>query len=102
MTLPLLLALHLGYGVVMAHAVERRVRAEGAVLGVPLVFAMLPVACVSVPLGAVLLRWAGGWFLHGAFLGEAGIAYERFHLGLMLVTGPWWHSAPRVPSCCPL
>lgn len=87
MTLPLLLALHLAYGVLMAFAMERRMRAEGEVLGVPLLWTLLPVVAVSTPLGAVLLRWAGGWFLHGQLLGEGSITYERFHLGLMVGVG---------------
>src|SRR5690606_22770851 len=87
MTLPLLLALHLVYGVAMAFAMERRMRSEGEVLGLPLVLAMMPVAAVSTPLSAVLARWSSGWFFHGLFLGEASFGYERFHLGLMMGIG---------------
>lgn len=87
MTLPLLLAVHLVYGVAMAFAMERRMRSEGEVLGLPLVLAMTPVAVVSTPLSAVLARWSSGWFFHGLFLGEASFSYERFHLGLMMAIG---------------
>lgn len=87
MTLPLLLALHLVYGVAMAFAMERRMRSEGEVLGLPLVLAMAPVAIVSTPLSAVLARWAAGWFFHGVFLGEGSVPYERFHLGIMMGIG---------------
>lgn len=87
MTLPLLLALHLVYGVAMAFAMERRMRSEGEVLGLPLVLAMTPVAVVSTPLSAVLARWSAGWFFHGLFLGEASVPYERFHLGIMMGIG---------------
>lgn len=87
MTLPLLLALHLVYGVAMAFAMERRMRSEGEVLGLPLVLAMTPVAVVSTPLSAVLARWSAGWFFHGFFLGEGSVSYERFHLGIMMGIG---------------
>lgn len=87
MTFPLLLALHLVYGVAMAFAMERRMRSEGEVLGLPLVLAMAPVAVLSTPLSAVLARWSAGWFFHGVFLGEASVAYERFHLGIMMGIG---------------
>ncbi len=87
MTLPFLLALHLVYGVAMAFVMERRMRSEGEVLGLPLVFAMTPVAFVSTPMSAVLARWSSGWFFHGLFLGDASLAYERFHLGIMMGIG---------------
>lgn len=87
MTLPLYVCAHVFYGVFMAHAMERRLRSEGEILGLPLLCTLAPVASISTPLGAVLLRWAGGWFLHGAFLGEGSIPYERFHLGLMVGVG---------------
>ncbi len=85
MTLPLFLAAHVIYGVVMAHVLIRRMRAEGEVIGVPLVVTVTPIGLVTAPLGAVLLRYAGGWFLHGWFIGDGNIAYERFQLGLMLL-----------------
>lgn len=87
MTLPLLLAVHIVYGVAMAFAMERRMRSEGEILGLPLVLAMTPVALVSTPLSAVLARWSSGWFFHGLFFGEASLTYERFHLGLMVGIG---------------
>jgi hypothetical protein len=87
MTLPIFLAVHLAYGTLMAFAMERRMRSEGEVLGLPLVFALVPVAFVSAPLSAVLVRYAGGYFLHGAFVGSGSIEYERFQLGLLLAVG---------------
>lgn len=87
MTLPIYLAAHLVYGVLMGGILLRRMRAEGEVVGVPLVITLVPVGLVTAPLGAVLLRYAGGWFLHGYMLGDGSIAYERFHLGLMIAVG---------------
>lgn len=87
MTLPVFLAAHLVYGVLMATLLLRRMRAEGEVVGVPLVVTLAPVCCLTAPLGAVLLRYAGGWFLHGMFVGDGNIPYERFHLGLMVAVG---------------
>lgn len=87
MTLPLYLAVHLVYGAVMGRELLRRMRAEGEVLGVPLLVTLAPVCVASAPLGAVLVRYTGAWFLHGAFLGDEGIAYERFQLGLMVAIG---------------
>lgn len=71
----------------MAYAMEKRMRSDGTVLAFPLLWTLLPVALVSTPLGAVLSRWAGGWFFHGAFMGDNAIAYERYHLGLMMGVG---------------
>lgn len=71
----------------MAYAMEKRMRHDGTVLALPLVWTLVPVALVSTPLGAVLARWAGGWFFHGAFLGDNAIPYERYHLGLMMGAG---------------
>lgn len=87
MTLPIFLAVHLAYGAAMASVMMRRMRAEGEVLGVPLLFTLAPVGMLTAPLGAVLLRYAGGWFVHGAVTGDGSIAYERFHLGLMIGSG---------------
>ena len=87
MTLPLFLAVHLAYGVAMAFALFRRMHCEGEVLGVPLLWTLVPVGTVSFPTGAILLRYAGGWFLHGAFIGDGSVSYERFHLGLMFLVG---------------
>lgn len=87
MTFPIFCAIHLLYGVAMAFAVFRRMRSEGDVLGVPLLFTLLPVGAVSAPAAAVLLRFAGGWFLHGALHEDRAILYERFHLGLMFAVG---------------
>lgn len=87
MTLPLFLALHLAYGTLMGLVLFPRMRAEGEVLGPPLLLMLLPVAVVTAPVGAVLLRYSGGWFLHGAFIGEGNILYERFHFGLLLLVG---------------
>jgi hypothetical protein len=61
MTLPIYLAAHLIYGVLMGGILLRRMRAEGEVVG--------------------------GWFLHGLMLGDSSIPYERFHLGLMVAVG---------------
>jgi hypothetical protein len=82
MTLPLFLALHLVYGHLVALALLPRLEAEQEVLGGPLVTAAAPVMLLTAPIGCVLLRYAGGWFLHGAMLHHW--AYERFHLGLSL------------------
>jgi hypothetical protein len=87
MTLPLFLAAHLVYGAIMGRVLLKRMRAEDEVLGVPLLVTLVPVCVGTAPLGAVLLRYAGGWFLHGALLGDGNIAYERFHFGLMIATG---------------
>jgi hypothetical protein len=87
MTLPIFLAVHLAYGVLMAFVMERRMRSEGEVLGLPLVFALVPVAFVSAPLSALLVRYAGGYFLHGAFIGTGSIDYERFQFGILLAVG---------------
>lgn len=87
MTLPIFLAVHLAWGAAMAHLFLPRMRAEGEVLGVPLLYTLAPVGMVTAPLGAVLLRYAGGWFAHGAVTGNGSIGYERFHLGLMIVGG---------------
>lgn len=87
MTYPLFLLLHLAYGAACALATERRMRSEGEVLGVPLIVTLAPVALISAPIGAALLRFAGGWFLHGFFVGDNPIAFERFHFGLMIGVG---------------
>lgn len=87
MTLPLFLALHLAYGTLMGLVLFPRMRAEGEVLGPPLLLMLVPVAVVTAPVGAVLLRYCGGWFLHGAFVGEGNVFYERFHFGLLLLVG---------------
>jgi hypothetical protein len=83
MTLPLYLAVHLIYGTAMGFIFNRRMRAEGEVLGVPLVLALVPVAVITGPLGALLLRYAPGWFLHGHLIDQS-VSFERFHLGMML------------------
>lgn len=87
MTLPIYLAAHLIYGVLMGTVLLRRMRAEGEVVGIPLVVTLAPVGLITAPLGAVLLRYVGGWFLHGLFVGDGSVAYERFHLGLMIAVG---------------
>jgi hypothetical protein len=87
MTLPLFLALHLVYGTLIGRVLFPRMRAEGEVVGIPLLLALVPVALISAPLGALLVRYAGGWFLHGWLLGDGGLAYERFHFGLLLLSG---------------
>ncbi|MCP4503523.1 MAG: hypothetical protein GY822_26625 [Deltaproteobacteria bacterium] len=87
MTLSILLAVHLAYGALLAFTTFPRMRSEGEVLGWPLVFTLLPVGLASFPLSAVLLRYAGGWFLHGALIGEHRISFERFHLGFMFGVG---------------
>lgn len=87
MTLPIFLAAHLVYGAIMGRLLLRRMRAEDEVLGIPLVVTLLPVCVATAPLGGALLRYAGVWFLHGAFRGEGSVFYERFHFGLMLAIG---------------
>jgi hypothetical protein len=87
MTLPLFLALHLVYGTLIGRVLFPRMRAEGEVVGVPLLLALVPVAVLSAPLGALLVRYAGGWFLHGWLMGDGAVAYERFHFGLLLLSG---------------
>ncbi len=84
MTLPLFLALHLLYGTLVARVMFPRMRAEGEVLGPPLLIMLVPVAFVSAPIGTIFMRYSGGWFLHGLLLGEGSVAYERFHFGLLL------------------
>lgn len=85
MTLPLFLALHLVYGTLVGRVLFPRMRAEGEVLGAPLLISLVPVALVSAPVGAIFMRYSGGWFLHGLMVGEGNIAYERFHFGLLLL-----------------
>ena len=85
MTLPIFLAVHLAYGGFMAFAMERRMRSEGEILGLPLVAALVPVALISTPVAAALVRYCSGWFFHGVFMGQGSVPYERFHLGLMLL-----------------
>jgi hypothetical protein len=87
MTLPLYLAIHLAYGCAMGFVLLPRMRAEGEVIGVPLVVAIAPIGLLTAPIGAVLLRYAGGWFLHGSLIGDGSVVYERFHLGLMVLVG---------------
>lgn len=87
MTFPIYCALHLAYGALMTFAVWRRMRSEGEVLGVPLLWTLLPVGLFSAPVGAVLLRFSGRWFLHGALHGDGAIGFERWHLGLMFAVG---------------
>jgi hypothetical protein len=87
MTLPLFLAFHLVYGTLIARVLFARMRSEGEVLGTPLLLALLPVALVSAPVGALFVRYCGGWFLHGWLLGDDAVAYERFHFGLLLLCG---------------
>jgi hypothetical protein len=87
MTLPLFLAFHLVYGTLIGRVLFQRMRAEGEVLGTPLLLALSPVAVISAPVGALLVRYCGGWFLHGWLLGDDAVAYERFHLGLLLLCG---------------
>lgn len=85
MTLPLFLALHLVYATLVAEVMFPRMRAEGEVLGPPLLLMLAPVAVITAPIGLLFLRYAGGWFLHGALLGvEGSVVYERFHFGLLL------------------
>jgi hypothetical protein len=86
MTLPLFLALHLVYGTVVGRVFFPRMRAEGEVLGPPLLWMLVPVAVISAPVAAVLTRWSSGWFFHGLFLGAHSAIYERFHFGLILAT----------------
>ena len=87
MTFPLFCGLHLVYGAIMAFAAERRMRAEGDVLGLPLVITLVPVALVSAPLGAILARFAAPWFFQGLPVTELAIEYERFHLGILVAVG---------------
>ncbi len=87
MTFPIFCAIHLVYGVVMASAMRRRMMSEGEVLGVPLLWTLLPVGLVSAPCGALLLRFSGRWFLHGMMQQDGAIAFERYHLGLMFAVG---------------
>jgi hypothetical protein len=87
MTLPLYAGLHLVYGAIMAFAAERRMRGEGEVLGWPLVVTLLPVALVSAPVGAILARFAGGWFFQGIDVTAFPIEFERFHLGILVTVG---------------
>ncbi len=84
MTLPLFLAMHFIYGTLVGRVLFPRMRAEGEVLGPPLILTLVPVALVSAPIGTVLLRYTGGWFLHGLLVGEGNVVYERFHFGLLL------------------
>jgi hypothetical protein len=86
-TLPIYLALHVAYGALMSIASSRRMMHEQTVLGLPFVFTLAPVALVSVPVAAVLMRFTGEWFLHGALYASFPIETERFHLGLTLVVG---------------
>lgn len=83
MTLPLVLALHLAYGALMAYATERRMRAEGEVLGWPLVATLTPVALVSAPVVALLTRYLPHYFLQGVPFSSWEGAWERYHLALM-------------------
>ncbi len=87
MTLPLFLLLHVVYGTIMGLVLFPRMRAEGEVLGPPLLLTLVPVALVTAPVGAVFLRYCGGWFLHGALIGDGSVTYERFHFGLLLGVG---------------
>ena len=84
MTLPLFLALHIVYGTLIGRVLFPRMHAEGEVLGPPLLLALVPVALVSAPVGTAFMRYSGGWFLHGAFVGDASHWYERFNFGLLL------------------
>jgi hypothetical protein len=86
-TFPLYLVAHLVYGALMAALFLPRMRVEGDVVGIPLVATLAPVGVLTAPLGAVLLRYTGGWFLHGVMIGDGSIEYERFHLGLMVLLG---------------
>ena len=65
MTLPIYLAAHLAFGALMAFAMRRRMQAEGELIAIPMLFAIVPVCLLTVPLGTALLRFSGGWFLHG-------------------------------------
>ena len=85
MSFPLYLIIHVVYGGLMAFIMERRLRSEGEVLGVPLVASLVPVAFVSAPIGAMLVRWSGNWFLHGAFQAGGAYTFERYQLGIMIV-----------------
>jgi hypothetical protein len=87
MTLPLFLALHVVYGTLMGRVLFPRMRAEGEVVGAPLLMALAPVALISAPVGALLVRYAGGWFLHGWLMGDGSVGYERYHLGLLMLIG---------------
>lgn len=84
MTLPLFVALHIVYGTLIGRVLFPRMHAEGEVLGPPLLLALVPVALVSAPVGTAFMRYSGGWFLHGAFVGDASHWYERFNFGLLL------------------
>jgi hypothetical protein len=87
MTLPLFLALHLVYGTLIARVLFPRMRAEGEVVGIPLLLALAPIALFSAPVGALCVRYAGSWFLHGWLMGDGAVTYERFHFGLLLLCG---------------
>jgi hypothetical protein len=84
MTLPLVLALHVVYGAAMAYVFLPRLEREQELLGAPLLLVFAPVFLLSAPIAFVQLRYSGGWFLHGAFLGGNSIPYERFHVGYAL------------------
>jgi hypothetical protein len=84
MTLPLFLALHLVYGTVVGTVFFPRIRAEGEVVGPPLLWMLVPVAVISAPVAAVLTRYSAGWFFHGLFVGAWSSSYERFHFGLII------------------
>jgi hypothetical protein len=85
MTLPLVLALHVVYGAAMAFVFLPRLEREQELLGAPLLLVFAPVFLLSAPIAFVQLRYSGGWFLHGAFLGGNSIPYERFHVGYALL-----------------
>lgn len=87
MTVWMFLAVHVMYGALMARATVPRMLAEGAVLGAPLVVSLAPVALVSVPVGAMLSRFVGVYFLQGIPIEHDPIAFERFHLGVLLLVG---------------
>jgi len=87
MALVIFLALHLAYGGWMALILIRRMASEGAVLGIPLVVTFAPVALVSVPVAALLTRFAGAWFLAGLPIDMGSVTVERFFLGLTFLIG---------------
>ncbi len=85
MTFPIYMFAHFIYGMAMAFGWQKRVLREGDIIGLPLLLSLLPVCLVTVPCGVLLLRYAAGWFSHGLIMGEATIAYERFHFGMIML-----------------
>ena len=83
MNLLIFCSLHFAYGAAIAFAAAPRMRAEGVVLGWPLIVSLVPVALISTPISGILVRFAPNWFFSLLPWQNWTIEFERFHFGVL-------------------